>query len=224
MPELASKEPVWHKSCYASFRSKQNLLIITKRNSVDEQPDQPDNANVPTTRTEVPKVDWTKCIFCQSCKRENVHQVQSKEVHRAINKIAEQDHYLKCRIGDNDLIAYEAHYHKSCKYQAENKQATDISSQTESESISNDTAWLRLADILDFGFQQGHIFQMDAIVTKYTQILSDCGADDQNVRSDMLKVKLKNHFGESISFRNQRNPNQPSLVFQHGQQSTVYRR
>ena len=67
------------------------------------------------------QVDWKKCIFCQSRKREVIHLVQSFEVHERIHRCAAADYALKCRIGQNDLVAYEAHYHKCCKVKAERK-------------------------------------------------------------------------------------------------------
>lgn len=211
--DLASKTPVWHKTCYASFTSKHNLEAIEKTHSdetasaaIDQPTEDDDTKRI--TRTEVVKVDWTKCIFCQGRKRERVIQVQSLEVHSAIHKAAKRNPSLKCRIGENDLVAYEAHYHKSCKYKAEK---TTVSTSVETEKTV-DIAWSKLLEILDFGFDQGHVFSTESILIKYNNLLAEYNYTDK-IRADKLKMKLCDHYGDQIIFQNQRNPNKPSLVY-----------
>ena len=146
--------------------------------STDEIRDQPstsdeacvDTSNkFPTTRSEVLKVDWTKCIFCQSRKHDKIHLVQTINVDTAIKKIAVTNHIIKCRIGQNDLIAYETHYHKSCKHQAEKIQQTHYLEDQTEDSYSK--AWVRLTEILDFGIHEGHVFLIDSILRKFHHIL-----------------------------------------------------
>ena len=205
---LLSKQPKWHKSCYASFTNRSNIDLVKKRHS-DMSPfvntDGASGSTRPQTRIIVPKVDWKKCIYCQSRKRDKVRQVQSDEVEATIKGHAKFDENLKCRIGENDLISYEAHYHPSCKYKANRPTDPDVNSKI-------DPSLDQLILILDAGFKRGHIYSMDSVVEKYVSLMSVDAIPDPSCRTHVLKQKLQRHYADRIVFRKQRQANQPLLL------------
>lgn len=205
---LLSKQPKWHKSCYASFTNRINIDLVKKRHSDMSPVVNTEDASCstrPRTRILIPKVDWKKCIYCQSRKREKVHQVQSDDVESTIKDHAKYDENLKCRIGVNDLISYEAHYHRYCKYKANRATRSD-----ETENI--DPSLEQLILILDDGFQRGHIYSMELVVEKYVSFMSVDAITDPSCRTHVLKQKLQRHYGDRIVFRKQRQSNQPLLL------------
>ncbi len=125
---LVEKTAKWHKRCYASFTSSNNVERIKKwfektlRESRPTTPDLASTCTTPITRKSVPNVDWKGCIFCQSrIKGKQLHRVETALVESSIKEIAKTNYMLKCKIGENDLIAYEAHYHAYCKTKEERK-------------------------------------------------------------------------------------------------------
>ena len=140
-------------------------------------------------------------------KIENVHQVQSVDVRDAFHQFAEHDYSLKCKIGVNES---KAHYQKSCKLKA-HREFINATGNEELQLDFNIPASERLISMLEDGFKKGHVYSMDDICTKYSQLLT--GKDDSACRSHRLKEKFSNYFGDNICFRRQRNRNQPLLVF-----------
>ncbi|KAG0711672.1 hypothetical protein GWK47_002241 [Chionoecetes opilio] len=175
--DCSSKQPKWHKSCYASFTSSNNIRVAQKRHqqtnpsALDKNSPGACTSSRSLTRVAVPKVDWNKCIYCQCRKREKIHQVQSDEVEMAIYTHAKYDASLKCKIGENDLKAYEAHYHSSCKYQAE-RYGQHVQDDETTAIADRDIPLEKLVDILDDGFQSGHIYSMDLVTEKRDELLS----------------------------------------------------
>ena len=76
----------------------------------------------------------------------------SYSVNNSILDVARTDYKRKCRIDENDLIAFEALYHKSCKLKAKRNRPTE---NVEAESLTADmysTAFELLTQELDIGF------------------------------------------------------------------------
>lgn len=155
---LTEKQPKWHKSCYATFTNQTNIDFVKKRhteNTAALAVTEASTSTRPLTRTIIPKVDWKQCIYCQIRKREKVHQVQSDEVEARIRHHSQYDYTLKCKIGENDLISYEAHYHSSCKHKADKLNRSVHPDET--KAIGSDPSLDHLIQILDNGFERGHI-------------------------------------------------------------------
>ena len=128
-----------------------------------------------------------------------MHKVQSFEINEVIHKCAETDHALKCKIGQNDLVAYEAHYHKNCKRKAVRRctVATTDSSDSSKEDPKK-AAFTKLVTIIDQGLKNGHVYSMDEVCSKYCQFLAMAGDNYPSCRSHRLKGKLSSYFGNSI--------------------------
>ena len=135
------------------------------------------------------------------------------EVNKLIHTCAATDYALKCRIGQNDLVAYEAHYHKSCRLTALRKCESGSGSAVESSDDPKKAAFTKLVAIISHGLKNGCVYSMDDVCSKYCQLLAVNGHTDASCRSHSMKERLSNHFGNAVSFRRQRNMNQPLLTF-----------
>lgn len=207
----------WHKSCYATFTGKQQLQRVEARQKTQEMPLLKAAASTshttPLTRTTVPRVDWKLCIFCQSRTRQDLHQVMSYSVSNSILNVAQTDYKLKCRIGENDLIAFEALYHKSCKLKAERNRPKE---DADAESLQTDVfsaAFELLIQELDIGFKNGNVYNMRDVLQRYCKLLENIGMHEPSYRSFKLKQKLQKHYGPAVQFRQQRDRTQPLLIF-----------
>ena len=219
---LVEKKAKWHKRCYASYTSRNNVERIEKRfektlcESRPTTPDQTSTYTTPITRKTVPSVDWKGCIFCQSrIKGKQLHRVETKLVEHAIQEIAKTNYKLKCKIGDNDLIAYEAHYHAYCKTKEERG---DINSTDTGEPMSTaqKNAFASLISQLDEGLCKGHVYGMNDINDQYIHLLDQEGLSDPKSYSHRLKERLEVHYGAKITLRRMRDKTQPLLLFLSG--------
>lgn len=119
--DLRIHQPKWHKACYSSFTSKLNIQRVVERSHRQKPPQRPGTSQPlpeasPITHGLVPNVAWKQCVYCQTrTKKESLQQVLIENASSIIHGHAENNYALKCRIGVNDLIAYEAHYHSSCR-------------------------------------------------------------------------------------------------------------
>lgn len=160
------------------------------------------------------QVDLTECIFCQRSKRENFHLVQSFGVHNLIHKCIAEDYALKCRTGQNDLVAYEAHYHKTCRIKIERKSTTStIGSADASEGGPKKIAFTKLVTIIQQNLKNGCVYSMDDVCSKYWEFLALAGDFDPSCRSHHSEEKLSDYSGSLTCFRKQRTMNYPLLLF-----------
>ena len=69
-----SAEIKLHKTCYSSLTSEHHIQSFQKKADVSET-----EINEPTSRSgrrSLDPVAWTKCMFCQAVKREELHNVE----------------------------------------------------------------------------------------------------------------------------------------------------
>ena len=85
--------------------------------TAESRPDGKDApANEPSRRSSVRRIDWSKCIFCQTdVKKVALNQVQTFQTSQKILFNVASDRELSCRLaGVSDLIAAEGKYHLKC--------------------------------------------------------------------------------------------------------------
>lgn len=125
------------------------------------------------TRKLVQNVDWKKCIYCQSRRRDTLHQAQPMEVNKTIKDAALRDYKIKCRIGENYLIVYEAHYRRSCRLKAYRELANLTGKPSSDHPLEpQKSAFYSFVGILEDGFQHGHVYSMADLLEKYLEILT----------------------------------------------------
>ena len=166
---LMSNEIKWHKTCYSTFPSEQHIRWLQKK--ADEPNVSDTQANEPTSRSgrrSLDPVDWEKCIFCQSVKRLDLHNIEYMKKSIQIMEDGSLDPVMRVRLsGISDLPAAEGKYHLSCLVNFERK----VERIRKSGILpSQDLAMPELCKILEHGLALGHVYDMGSVWEKYLQI------------------------------------------------------
>ena len=106
-----------HRCCYNDFTSEGHIKRVLKKQESKRKPDGKDApANEPSRRSSVQRIDWSKCIFCQTeVKKVALNQIQTFQRTQKILLNVASDTELSCRLaGVSDLIAAEGKYHPKC--------------------------------------------------------------------------------------------------------------
>lgn len=102
---------------------------------------------------------------------------------------------------NNDLIAAEAKYHKTCFASYISKPNLKYKSFKEIEGeTSYDTAFKEMVAKISEGIYQGKAYDMSSLLSKYCELLEDKGIKAQSYSIQNLKLRLQRHFGEEIRF------------------------
>ena len=74
-----NQDVLWHRYCYSDFTSEGHIKRALKKKESESKPDEEDApANEPSRRSSVQRIDWSKCIFCQTDeKKVALNQVQT---------------------------------------------------------------------------------------------------------------------------------------------------
>ena len=222
---MLKQEIKWHRSCHGAYTLKTNLKHVKLQSSFHkkdiEQHVQKEGCNYKKVlRSEGNTVDWSMCIICQRTKYKGskaLSQVLTEIAQSTLWKAAEvlKDQEMQFRISDTDLIAYEVQYHRGCyqKYISKSKNMSQI--QAKEDFDEYDKAFDKLlqechADLID----RGKAIEMTTILNRFKEILSEKVEEAENKRSEKLKRRLTNHYGNGITFQKQEGRNKSELVFQ----------
>ena len=167
--EWASSEIKWHKNCYSLFTSEMHIQRLQKK--AEESIVSETKVTEPASRSgrrSVAPVDWKKCMFCQTDKREELHNIEYMKKSVQIMEDAKFDTIMRVRLsGISDLPAAEGKYHLPCLVTFERKV----------EKIrkmgilpSQDLAMPELCNILEHGLALGHVYDMNSVWEKYQQL------------------------------------------------------
>ena len=114
--EWESAELKWHKSCYSAFTSDHHIQWLQKKASESKASDtQATESTSRSGRRSIDPVDWTKCMFCQCVKREDLYNIEYMKKSKQIMEDTSLDPVMRVRLsGISDLPAAEGNYHLSC--------------------------------------------------------------------------------------------------------------
>ena len=88
---------VWHSNCYAQYTSKEKIQRLQQKGETSEElrhatrvPNSPRK-----TRSQVEKVNWSKCIFCQNeNQKERLSSVMTLKMSEQITEAAQFNYKL----------------------------------------------------------------------------------------------------------------------------------
>ena len=110
---------------------------------------------------------------------------------------------------DIDLIYVGARYHTGCRQARKRKYNVE---HHKANMNHNELAFDELTSQLNDGLRNGNVYCMNDITEQCNSSLHSSGVQSAKIRADQLKSRLKHQFGESISFRNQRQRCKSQLV------------
>lgn len=217
----------WHKKCYSQFTHQGHIDRLEKKLQKTNQPKECYDAKQQedissqgarvSMRSTIPRVNWQLCIFCQKRNdSKRLCQVLTFESSKCIHNLAQYNQELKCRIGAEDLIAVEAHYHPSCRRSQESaikfEYDVELSGTSENCTTKNDILSNLTAEV-DKGFSCGHIYSITDISSRYSELIEERTGENVSIRNNEMKVILQDIYGSKIHFQRQICRNLPVLVF-----------
>ena len=115
---------------------------------------------------------------------------------------------------NNDLIAAEAKYHKTCfaSYISKSNLKHKSFKEVEGEA-SYDTAFKEMAAEISQGIYQGKAYDMSSLLSKYRELLEDKGIKAESYSKQHLNLRLQKHFGEEIVFHQHPDRSKPKVIY-----------
>ena len=121
LPSLINRDIFWHSTCYSSYTSVQNIRYATGIHSqVESRTTNEEKSRVSRSSADV-SIDWSRCFICRNKtykKCREMHNVCTFEACESVRQAAENkgdEEMLHALISvNNDLIAADAKYHKTC--------------------------------------------------------------------------------------------------------------
>ena len=115
---------------------------------------------------------------------------------------------------NNDLIAAEAKYHKTCfaSYVSKSNLKHQGFKEKEAETLY-DTAFKEMAAEISEGIYQGKAYDMSSLLSKYRERLEDKGIKAESYSKQHLKHRLEKHFGENIVFHQHPDKSKPEVIY-----------
>ena len=121
LADFEKHDVFWHSTCYSSYTSVQNISYATGiHNQVNSRSADKESCRVSRASVET-FIDWSKCFICgnKTYKKclgmQNICTFDACESVRQAAESKGDERMLNALISvNNDLIAAEAKYHKTC--------------------------------------------------------------------------------------------------------------
>ena len=183
------------------------------------------------TRSLLPGLDLTKCLFCQAEKKQRKDRRLVEKLVRCTSfgtpetllnaAFARQDDGVLLEIMDADVHAKGIMYHTSCYkiYTCPRQLALLSNSENKVELEMEDTqqqrAFFKLAEIVEKKFRDdiNTVMSFANLTNVFKNLLEKEGVDTETFKAHHLKVKLMQHFGDRISFHRPHKRNEAQYVF-----------
>ena len=223
----------YHRRCYQEYTDKNEVAKAGQNFHISEQnvSQEPTKASPPkrVCRSHVSALDLNKCAICQ---KEKIKTKRAKTREPLTLNISEfgsmssntaaqirNDTRLLLHINDQNTIAMEIKYHRSCYKEYVRQRALKrledqhcMEEDTDGEGYSK--AFQKLKTIIeDNTLKNSKAIPMSELVERYTTFLFNEGIAVTTYRSSKLKTRLVRCFGEKISFRQPISRNQSEIVY-----------
>lgn len=223
LSELCNRELQWHSSCYAAYTSEHNIRHSLPAKEEGGEILQHGSADVGSrlSRSFSEPTDWSKCFICGNKthkKIKDLHNICTFEACTSILKAAESKSDEKMlhvlRSSNNDLIAAEGKYHKSCfaSYVSKSNIKHQSFQEEEGESLY-DAAFKELAVEISEGIAQGKAYDMITLLSSYRERLEEKGVDGSAYTKQRLKLRFQKYFEDRIVFHQQSRKNSPEVIY-----------
>jgi hypothetical protein len=221
---------VYHRSCYAKYTSKTNLIHHEEETSpCQETSPSRSCSSSRLARTATPCFNKTVCIVClkKTYKKDpKLYNVATKDREHNLRLAAKarNDMAMLLRVGPEDgpdLVALDAVYHKACMSSYTSK--TNLAVQTlkheregqyeDGEGKDYDHAFRQLIDeIHDDLVKHGKAFQLSTLLEWYIEHLPD-SVNKYTYRAEKLERRLVKYYGDQITIQKRYGQGRSSLIF-----------
>ena len=215
---------LYHRSCYARYTSKTNLLYARVEESPRETISKESGFSTRATRTATASFDKNVCIVCLKKTHKGDRKLfnfaaQNREEQLRHSAKVRNDGDMLCRLGPADgpdLVAQEAVYHKPClsSYVSKTNLATQSwPSENPNEEKDHDNAFrLLISEIQDDLMKDCKAFQLSTLLEKYKQHLPETINKD-TYRIEKLEKRFVKYYGDKIVIQKEYGQGKSSLIF-----------
>lgn len=166
-------------------------------------------------------MDWTKCLFCKKLSHKKVKyliNVSTFEVcntiYSAADSIGDDDMLLILNGVSNDLVAAEAKYHKACLASYVSQKNVNVKAFKEAKQEDVFAAsFHELVVAIQPGIDAGKAYTMNSLLQKYKALLEAKSVPAHSYASQRMKLRLKNHFGNTLVFHQPYDRTKPEFVY-----------
>lgn len=198
LDSLSSSSVQWHSNCYAKWTSKENLRY-KQQISLSSTTLSVSAGTSGVSRGQCPTTDWTKCLFCKRQTHKKVKEMFRVSTFQACETIMQaaiakgDDDLLRVtRAVNNDLIAAEARYHKSCHASYVSKANLMSAAFHEGgQETTYNAVFRELADQISIELQHGKAFETSALLIRYKAMLQEQGVMGESYTGQWLKMRLQ---------------------------------
>ena len=221
LPNLISRDVFWHSTCYSTYTSEQNVRYATSTHSQEDSQATNEQTRRVSRSSAGVSIDWSKCFICRNKtykKCREMYNVSTFEACDSVRQAAQSkgdEEMLHVLISvNNDLIAAEAKYHKTCfaSYVSKSNLKHQGFKEKEAETLY-DTAFKEMAAEISEGIYQGKAYDMSSLLSKYRERLEDKGIKAESYSKQHLKHRLEKHFGENIVFHQHPDKSKPEVIY-----------
>lgn len=227
----------YHRTCYQNYTDKskveraekqyQNSTYTSECNdqATSVEPLDPERR---LSRSHFEPFDVGRCAMCQKNKMKkgtrsrepltlNMTECASITLMNAAQ--IRNDKRLLKEIKDQDTIALEIKYHKTCyrDYVRPNSLENIERQNCEEEDATNrsyNSAFDKIKELVKSEvIEKAKAIKMSELLDQYIFYLSEDEVDVRNYRSSKLKSRLTKYFGESLSFQQPINKSQSEIVY-----------
>lgn len=171
---------LYHRlTCYGKYTNKQKIERKLNREEalqnhtsmvMDDAA-----AALPVLRSQVKKMNWTLCMFCQRVDKDQpkLCNISTLNMSSSIISKAKYVHRVLVRIADvNDLIAAEGCYHPNCLKRFFREAET-----AETDCQSSDLSVVWLVQELKSHAKQGHLLDLSDVLNRYKELANEINVD-----------------------------------------------
>jgi hypothetical protein len=135
-------------------------------------------------------------------------------IRQAAEKLGDEDMLRVLLSVNNDLIAAEAKYHKSClaSYTSKSNLKHRVIGEANEDAINS--VFKELATEINEGITQGRAYDMSSLLMEYRERLQarEIAADNFSTKQ-RLKCRLEKYFGDSVVFHRHPDKSNPEIVY-----------
>ena len=213
---------MWHQNCYKKYTSQTNVDSFLKRKAPEPSIARPVLKEILHSPLRTRKAsgingtDWGKCVICQNITKKGdktLSRIMTVAAAETLLHAAEsrKDSKVLLRIRGEDLIAVRAKYHRRCYMSyTSHLQSKNVVDVAEDDKYNN--AFYKLLNEIHHPiFIEMKAISMASLCQRYRELLNDDAS--ANYRTEKLKKRLKNHYGDNISFHVPTSPTVSELVY-----------
>ena len=181
----SKKEIHWHKTCYATYTSKERLGRLKnaslkesgRYSSSDSLSTSRPAESQPSCRNRHSRAQHTNCELCLICQQKKAKQklisITTFNKSQEILGAAKFDQEMSVHVAAvSDLIAAEGKYHLSCYVQFIRR-----TSQTKENSQHTDIAIIWICNELQYSADHGHILELREVWNQYRTMVKESNLD-----------------------------------------------